>query len=168
MPIELLGGKIIDGRHRFKACKIAGVEPAYLDVALGGQTPTEYVWSLNGLRRHLTPSQRAAMAVQLLPELEKEADERMKAGGHPVEKVPEGNSGRARDKAARLCGVNPRYVSDAKKLKADSPERFAKVLSGELSLSDAKKPHVSRNSGENEWYTPSIYADAAKTGDGRN
>jgi hypothetical protein len=45
VPIELFKGKVIDGRHRLKACKIAGVEPEFVDIDLQGQTPGEYVWA---------------------------------------------------------------------------------------------------------------------------
>jgi hypothetical protein len=41
------------------------IEPTTVEVDLDGMTPAEYVWSVNGVRRHLTPSQRAAVAVEL-------------------------------------------------------------------------------------------------------
>lgn len=62
VPIELLDGQIIDGRHRQRACVDLGIEPEYVDVRIPG-SPAEYVWSLNGMRRHLTASQKAAIAV---------------------------------------------------------------------------------------------------------
>ena len=43
-----------------------------------------------------------------------------------VEKIPQDNEGKARDQAAAQVGVNPRYVSDAKKIKeADSSSAFS-------------------------------------------
>src|SRR5262245_39380813 len=69
----------------------------------------------------MKPSQKAAVAVNALPLLEAEAKEREQRGANqytsPVEKIPEGSKGRARDKAAELVGVNPRYVSDAATVK---------------------------------------------------
>jgi hypothetical protein len=84
-------------------------------------------------QRHLRPSQRAAVATNSLPLLEAEAKERQKlSSGRPKkgeEIIPQVNSDRepqARDKAAKLVGVNPRYVSDAKKIKEQSHETFEK------------------------------------------
>ena len=81
-----------------------------------------------GTLRHLTPSQRAAVAVELLPELKKAAKKRQKESGKQhgrgqkvPAKMPEPiDAGEAREQAAALVSVSPRYVSDAVKLKAES------------------------------------------------
>ena len=49
------------------------------------------------------------------------------------------NSTKSRDKAADAFGTNPRYVSDAKKVRAKKPELADRVISGELTLPEAKK-----------------------------
>lgn len=81
VPIETINGQLLDGRHRFRACKDLGIEPDAVEVDLGDMSPAEYVWSVNGIRRHLTPGQRAAVAVELLPELKKAAKERQREAG---------------------------------------------------------------------------------------
>ena len=105
---------------------------------------------MNGVRRHLTPSQRAVVAVKLLPELKKEAKGRQQESGGDrkttTKKIGSGNvsttdSGRSRDQAAAIVNVNPRYVSDAEKLKTDAPDLFEEVASGAMTLPKAKKKH---------------------------
>ncbi len=54
---------LIDGRNRRAACKIAGVEPSMRDIT--GQDPTDYLFSKNIYRKHLTKGHRA-MGVALL------------------------------------------------------------------------------------------------------
>ena len=74
---------------------------------------------LNIQRRHLTSSQKAVVAIDLLPYIEKEANERMSQGGGNKKsgkgKVPDPieGQGQARDKAAKMTGANPHYVSGA-------------------------------------------------------
>jgi N6-adenosine-specific RNA methylase IME4 len=75
VPIVVYQGKILDGRNRWAACEIAGVEPRTMEWQ-GTGSPTAWVISLNLHRRHLTPSQRAAIAVDALPVLEAEARKR--------------------------------------------------------------------------------------------
>lgn len=58
--ITLCEGKILDGRNRFEACRIAGVEPEYETFV--GDDPLKAVISLNLMRRHLDESQRAVIA----------------------------------------------------------------------------------------------------------
>jgi hypothetical protein len=47
------------------------------------------------------------------------------------------DAGRSRDKAAKATGASPRMVQDALRVKKESPEVFAKVLSGELTVRSA-------------------------------
>ena len=62
VPIELVDGQVIDGRNRYVACRIAGVDPRFVELE---STPTDlvsYVLSRNLHRRHLDRSQRAMAA----------------------------------------------------------------------------------------------------------
>lgn len=56
-PIQMLDGRIIDGRNRYRACQMAGVTPQFKQVATDAN-PWALVWSLNGQRRDLTSDQR--------------------------------------------------------------------------------------------------------------
>ena len=56
-PIQILGGKILDGRNRYHACEMAGVTPQFSQVS-EGTNPWAFVWSLNGQRRDLSEDQR--------------------------------------------------------------------------------------------------------------
>ena len=142
-------GSVLDGRHRLRACEELGIDPrAQL---WEGDSPTAYVLSANLRRRHLTPSQAAAVAVEALPLLEEEAKERQRAGqasggrGHRKEPPPNdlgdvsAHSGEAVAKAAEACGTNRQYVADAKKIKEADPEAFEAVKRGEKSVPQAKR-----------------------------
>ncbi len=81
------------------------------------------------------------VAEKSLPLLEAEAKERMSRAAEieqsncknqGKERIPD--PGQARDKAAKLVGVNPRYVSDAKMIRKESPELAAKVEAGEMTI----------------------------------
>ena len=64
-PIWLDGeGRILDGRNRDRACRLAAVPPAYR--VYDGGDPTAFVVSLNLHRRHLSESQRAMVAARLV------------------------------------------------------------------------------------------------------
>jgi site-specific DNA-methyltransferase (adenine-specific) len=103
------------------------------------------VISLNLKRRHLSADQKAAIAIAILPFLEREAEERqratrIKAGKPPTvgEKIPTpALKGRARDQAAKIVGVNPRYVSDFRKIQATKPELAEKIRGGKKKLRTA-------------------------------
>ncbi len=69
--------------------------------------------------------------------------------GNPLkEKFPEGGfhkkgdkktAEQSRDKAAKIMGVNSHYVSDAKKIKEQSPEFIKPILDGKINIQDAKR-----------------------------
>lgn len=142
-PIVLYEGKILDGRNRYLACREAGVEPRFEPYT--GDDPLGFVRSMNEYRRHLTSSQRAAVAVLWagLEDEQRKARERrlaqLKQGDKtPVrETIPERENGRVRDKAAELFGTNGRYVFNAKRLQEKEPELFERVRSGSITLPKA-------------------------------
>jgi DNA modification methylase len=51
----------------------------------------------------------------------------------------EADKGRARDLAARICGVNPHYISDAKFVRQHDPKLFAEMVAGTKTISEAKR-----------------------------
>jgi N6-adenosine-specific RNA methylase IME4 len=59
IPIVMLDGKVLDGRNRLAACRIAGVEPRFVEH--DGSDPWRAVWSLNRERRHITDATRLAL-----------------------------------------------------------------------------------------------------------
>ena len=63
-PIRTLGGLILDGRNRFRACEQAGVHPRTVDLPTDTD-PVKYVVSANIHRRHLSTSQRAMVAAEI-------------------------------------------------------------------------------------------------------
>lgn len=133
-------GRIIDGRNRYRASMLVGVEP---DTRTwdGEGSLVAFVVSLNLHRRHLNESQRAMVAADIKPMFEEEARARMLAGKapDPGANLPEGpEPGRARDEAARAVGVSPRTVSHADTVKRSAaPELEQAVRAGEVSVSAA-------------------------------
>jgi len=128
--IVLYQGKILDGRNRYLACPMAGVKPRFVQWD-GEGSPLQWVISENMVRRHLTSSQRAVIALELLPMLEKEAHERKRRGKtirKKLRKVAE--NGEARQIAARLAHTNSAYVQILKTIQQQAPELLDKVRSG--------------------------------------
>lgn len=177
-PVVLLGGKVLDGRNRLRACGIAGIEPRFTDLP-NGADPLQFVLDHNLHRRHLNESQRAMVGARLKEIFAAEAKERQKR--KPADSVVKNftpQNGKARDKAAEAVNVSgPLIDAAAKVAKQGVPELAAAVVSGDIAVTRAAKiaalpqeqqreavakPHVTNNSGENEWYTPPQYIVAAR------
>lgn len=162
-PVWLYEGKILDGRNRWAACKIAGVEPTTKEYT--GDEPTAFAVAMNDRRRHMNKGALAAVAVELLPFFEADAKKRQQAAGkdhgrgqkvvekipQPIENQPKASGSRepqvndssvapkAREEAAKSVGVNDRYVQDAKKVKEEAPEVFEQLKAGKITLQNAKR-----------------------------
>ena len=132
-PISLYEEKILDGRHRYTACTQLGIEPQYTQYT--GTNPVSFVISTNINRRHLNESQRALLALELVPELEKEAEKRMKAGVvNPSAPVREGR--KTSEQAGEAVGVGSRTIEMAKKIATDAPNRLAAIREGKSTVGE--------------------------------
>lgn len=152
-PIILFQGKILDGRHRYRACCELGLEPIVTERNLDGMSLMDAVRSLNIHRRHLSASQRAMVAQRFLEYAEQRAKDRQRdagkssAPGRPAEKVkvklPEllentepKNKTQSSDEIAEQFGVSGKTVRDAKTVdQHGTDEEKQAVISGETSVS---------------------------------
>lgn len=148
-------GKIIDGRNRYQACKIANIEPRYQEWKGGTYAElVAFVVSMNIKRRHLNASQLGVLSLSVEAELAKDAKERQAAQAiinspfaSNKEIFPyssETEKGQARDQAAAITGANPRYIQDAKKIKREAPDLIPEIQSGAMTIPQAKREMVKR------------------------
>jgi N6-adenosine-specific RNA methylase IME4/ParB-like chromosome segregation protein Spo0J len=144
-------GRIVDGRHRYKACKELGIDPSYIrskhedDYELARE-----VVSLNVKRRHLNESQLAMIASKLTDLYEKaaklRAEEGRKAGGEATKTKAKGKAKEegltanlqssprtpahtaAEDAANAVGGVSTRLVAYANKVRKGAIEAVQKAV----------------------------------------
>ena len=96
--------------------------------------PVNFVVSKNLHRRHLSGGQKAVVALEILPWLEREAAQRQLrlAGSRPSQNltqrigggdkpIAKPHSGESAAQAAKLTGTNRQYVSDAKRIQNAAP-----------------------------------------------
>lgn len=156
-PIYTYEEKILDGWNRYQAAKKAKVEPIIKEFRGTRQEALEFSIRANKDRRHLTSSQLATLAILAEPlfkaiEEETEKERRKKQAetqtisqktdtllpknlGNSVDR----KSNESAEKVAKIFNTNNSYVSQAKKLKESSPEKFEQVLKGEKNFSEIKK-----------------------------
>lgn len=129
IPVALLNGQVLDGRHRISAANRLGREVRVAELP-PTTDPLQYVLSTNVARRSLSMSQRAMAAVRLMA-----------------------NGASAADAAARV-GVSTAYVSMARNLMENDPETAERIWAGEMSLGVAhrrlrrvQRPDLNHNTG---------------------
>jgi hypothetical protein len=125
-PIVLHEGKILDGRHRYRACAKADIAPRFETYT--GADPLGYVVSLNLKRRHLDESQRAMVAATLANMRQGERTDLPSANLQKVDRAS----------AAEMLGVSERSVASAAKVREHgAPELVQAVETGTVKVSVA-------------------------------
>ncbi len=124
-PVVLHEGQILDGLHRWKACRQLGIEcPTSI---YDGSDPVGFVVSVNLRRRHLSTTQRAVIAAELVA-TERGTNQHAQNCGPSVEQ------------AAKLLEVSPRSVTTAKTILRDAtPEIKSAIKDGMIKLGSAEK-----------------------------
>jgi hypothetical protein len=122
-PIVTHEGKIVDGRNRREACRLARVVPRFVewrDIYTGPMSLADWIWSKNGLRRNLTIDQVTMIKVKLHLWEEQEAARRrqVEAGSRQGHHGKEGGRG------------------NSKALKANSPEAVTEAPCGPDAVAD--------------------------------
>lgn len=130
-------GRVVDGRNRWVACLIEGIDPQFEDQR--SKTSIETFVEIENLhRRDLDAGQRAMLIASrpgLLEPSRAAARARMQlalAGGKPAD------VGKTAEDAAALAGVSPRTMEAAIAVQEHGvPELVARVVTGDVSVSVA-------------------------------
>ncbi len=155
IKLDHTGKVLVDGRNRFNACHVAGVTPRFEKLPDSVDLLT-YIVDTNIARRHLSAGERAMLAVDLLPDIEAEADK----GGRPAkdakppadlrEVKPKARQRESTEKAAKVTGSSGRAVSQAKRVSNEAPDLAEAVRRGDVTLDSAEKQLKRRKAQEAE------------------
>ncbi len=122
--------KLIDGRHRLRACEELQRNPHVSELD-PDTDPWKYVISHNLHRRHLTTGQRSAVAAKLVT---------MQRGGDRKSEKIKGQICTSIDDAAEALNVSPRSVKSAKQVQERGSEAVKQAVEkGTLPVSLAAK-----------------------------
>lgn len=169
-PLVMWGDTLIDGHNRLSIAQKHGLEYKTVSMDFGDDKAAKEWIILNQFgRRNINNYQRSVLALELKPIIAEKAKERQGERTDIVQKSAP-SYGKTRDELAAIAGVSHDTISKVEKIELSASEDVkAQVRSGEISVNQAyqsavgeNKPHVSNNSGENEWYTPIEYINAAR------
>jgi len=141
-PIEITAeGIVLDGRQRLRAARELGLENIPVRV-LSVEDELEHMLRAALLRRHLRPSQAAALVVELdlYQELRAGARKRQRANlvqATEVATLPP--RGKTAELGACLAGVSARTVQDASTVQEHDAALFERVKQGTVSASVAAR-----------------------------
>ena len=164
-------GILIDGHNRYRICEKHGLPYCTAEIELEDRNAVK-VWMMKNqlARRNLTDFQRCEMVYAVSDAVKEEAKKRQgtrtdlitSAENYAEVKKPN----RATDILGSMAGVSgSTYERAAKVIEQGTPETKEALRRGDISINKAyeelQKPHVAYNSGNNEWYTPKEFIEAA-------
>ena len=188
IPIEYdENGHVLDGYHRLQICKELGIKD-FPKVIRAGMTETEkltHARKLNIARRHLTQEQKRTLIREQLKETPEQSDRQIAKSlgvnhetvGIQRKQLEAGGEIRHLDTSIGTDGKEyPRQIEHKRVISQFIVPSSDEVFTAESSTghedSDERnknnghvetiKPHVSYNSGNNEWYTPEEYITLAR------
>ncbi len=179
--IVLWDGIIIDGHNRYAICTKHGINYKTIEMKFANRQSAKTWIILNQLgRRNISAFLRVKYAVDYLkPLIAEKAKAKQKTdgkdlGGTLCQKSDKGVIHTTKE-LALAAGVSHDTVHRVEKILEKAPkEVITKLSTGDISINQAyqqvrqvekvkelKRPHVTNNSGNNEWYTPKEYIEIA-------
>jgi ParB family chromosome partitioning protein len=169
-PLLTWNGILIDGHNRYEICtkhglKFIVVEKDFVD------SSAAKLWMIdnqNG-RRNLTDGWKYQLSQAKKEILLGVGKESMSEGGKGLSIVDKPSHNTQKTIANDLGWSTGKVAMADKVWKEATPEVKEQVLSGDVSINEAYKAikagntHVGKNSGENEWYTPEKFIEAARS-----
>lgn len=144
-PVIVYQGAILDGWNRNKACVELSIKPS-IRVFDGSDIEAIQLVMRTNKRRNLNSGQWATIAVEaedIMGAINQESEKRMKTGkpdpSQLIDEPKKPNEQRTDHKAAEIFQTNRTYINQATKIKKASPEVFAKVKAGTMTMQDANK-----------------------------
>jgi len=133
-------GKILDGRNRYKACEIAGVNPVMSEYE--GEDALAFVISHNLHRRHLNESQRAMVASRMAKLKSGNPTGKNQHGTPPIGEVPKDFSLSHQDRksVADKLQVGTSSLDRARRVQRDGADEVVDAVDrGEIRVSTAEE-----------------------------
>jgi N6-adenosine-specific RNA methylase IME4/ParB-like chromosome segregation protein Spo0J len=142
VPLEITRDNIVvDGHRRLRGALASSLRHVPVRVVEPAEPLVAYMLAAALHRRHLTPSQRAILALELdaYQQQRAHAGERKRANLRhaTVDVAALPPRGRSRDLAASLAGVSPRLIQNAITIRDQAPELYGQAKTGELTLQRA-------------------------------
>lgn len=152
-PIVLYQDMILDGWHRYLACKFTKTNCRAVEYK--GSTPLQEVISLNLKRRHLNEEEIKRTVARALPELRKEAKKRslanLKRGNKAPDRAKTPTRERVRDQAAKAAGVTSYAVRELEEAERKAPTLYKKWVEGKGGVTFAQiKKSIAQKEGKAE------------------
>jgi N6-adenosine-specific RNA methylase IME4 len=134
-PLEITANNtVLNGRERLTAAKELALQQIPVRV-VSPPDEVEHIILSALQRRHLTASQRAALALDLdqYRQLRADADKRRRQNlRQNTQRATSPLRGKTRDHVAAWAGVSPRTVQDAATVQRHDPELFERIKAGEI------------------------------------
>ena len=167
-PMVTWNGTLLDGHNRYAICQKHGIQ--FKTVAMDFEDEdAACVWVIHNQfgRRNLQPFTRVELALKLEPLLRKKAKENQVRKPESVkQKSAEQKPIETREELAHIAHVSHDTIAKGKIILERASEETKEALRrGDTSINAEHHKltvRIGQNSGENEWYTPTEFVEAAR------